>query len=508
MHDARRVINMVTREDEKGKFHHEIRVPHGHDDMDGYPVSKDNYFVTLVASLNGLEFNPDQHMPLPVEDVSSGPLKQHQIELSRNVVFQALSFPSLDAYIERSLGLAQQQSEAYDPTRLSIYKACSSMELQRKAFGRHVGIAISLEHQRLDELLEGLKQAYLRGDAVMQGINAEQAFGTAYGQLRNSRSTEDCPVALIRPNGEPRSLGYLSMLMGNKLQELLLDAFHKGLVPVMQAVAFGQDDDAVFAEFLLRSQPMAAANDYMENLGIAEVRAFRSAMGFSPVPGRFEIKKRFDSLLRSKYPFKDGEALALYEYAGTNSEVWNSVLEHHFLQSCMLVRKSDKPAEESDQPPAVLPGLNNPLLSNTFISSSVTAAKKDETGLPMGTVVDNIMAVFTELNGTGCPVQQLATACLWEPDTDAYPAIMATPTEALLERIADYNSEEHCLKFPNLLAVLLCQPIQKIKAWADVHDHEDKVVSLLYKLTDDTRYLEIVKSLVRRGELFGQDLGL
>jgi hypothetical protein len=113
-----------------------------------------------------------------------------------------------------------------------------------------------------------------------------------------------------------------------------------------------------------------------------------------------------------------------------------------------------------------------------------------------------------ELEDTVCPVKQMATACLCERGTESHAAIMETPEDGLLEWIAKLYTPEQCSTSPNLLAVLFCQPKHKIRAWAEEHDPEDKVLSFLYKVTNDTQYLQMVKSLVVRGELFGQDLGL
>lgn len=501
MQDANRIITMTES--------HGIAVPNGHEGMDGYPISMKSYGVSLDASMQGLEFEPEQHMPLPVEDLAFGPLAHHQIGLSREVVFHALSFPTLDAYLERSLAIAQEHSQPYPKVLSVIYWACSPLELQRRAFGRHVGLAISLEHERLDELLDGLKRAYRRGDEVMQGIHAKDAFGTAYGRFSRPRSPEDRLVTLINPKGETRSLGLLSLLMGKKLQELILGAFEKELVSVIQAVVLGQPDDAVFAESLSECAPLEAANRHMEAMGITQVRAFRKDMGFNPLPERQEIHMRFESLLKSESSFEQGQALALYEYAHGNTEAWHSVMDECFLQSGGLVKPTVQPVVvPAFHNHPILNGLfagalNNPIIKSQFALATAKAAKPN-----LADVTGNIMAVFTELKDTACPVQQVATACLWVAETETYAAIMASPTDELLERIATYTSADECSRSPNLLAVLLCQPIHKIRAWAEDHDPEDKVVSILYEMTRDRKYLEMVKSLVVTGKLFSQDLGL
>lgn len=504
---------MTTSDDSCGGTPHGTVVPSGHEGMDGYPISMKSYGVSLAASRQTLEFKPEQHMPLPVDDLAFGPLVHHQIGLSRDVVFHALSFHTLDAYLDHSVRLAEALNEPYPIPRSVLYWGCTPLELQRKAFGRHVGFAISLEHERLDELLEGLKKAYLRGDEVMQGINAKDAFGTAYGRFSSPRSPEDRLVTLITPKGETRPLGLLSLLMGKKLQELILGAFEKDLVSVIQAVVLGQPDDALFVESLVECAPLEAANRHMETMSITKARAYRKDMDFSPLPERQEIHKRFESLVKSEYPFENGQALALYEYAHPNAEAWHSVMDECFLQSGRLVKPAVKPAAQSPVASAFLNNptlkglftgaLKNPIIQSHWALATTQAAKPD-----LADVTGNIMAVFTELKDTACPVQQVATACLWVAETEAYAAIMASPTDELIDRIATYTTADECSRSPNLLAVLRGQPIHKIKAWADVHDPEDKVVSLLYQMTEDTQYLQMVKSLVIRGELFGQDLGL
>jgi hypothetical protein len=489
------------------------RIPHGHEGPEGYPVSKDNYLISVDDSLNRLAFYPEQHMPLPVDDLSYGPLAHKQIGLSREVVLHALSFQTLDLYIDHSIRLAEALSEPYPVPRSVLYWACTPLQIHIKAFGRHVGLAISQEHKRLDELLEGLKQAFLRGDGVMQGIDSENAFWPAYTRLRDSVLDADCVVSLVTPSGEARSLGFLSKLMGKHLQELIIGAFQKEQVSVIQAVVLGQPDDAVFAESLSECAPLEAANRHMETMGITQARDYRKDMGFSPLPERQEIHKRFESLLRSEHPFEQGQALALYEYAHPNPEALHSAMNDCFLQWGGLVKPAVKPDAHSAAAAAF---LNNPILKSLFtralknpIIQSQWAFAETKAGKPnFADVTGNIMAVFAELKGTACPVQQLATACLWASEADTYAAIMASPTDELLDRIATYTSADECSRSPNLLAVLRSQPIQKIRAWADAHDHEDKVVSLLYQMTEDTQYLQMVKSLVVRGELFGQDLGL
>jgi hypothetical protein len=486
------------------------RIPHGHEGMDGYPVSKDNYIISVDDSLNGLAFHPEQHMPLPVDDLAYGPLALTQIDLSRKVVLHALSFPSLDAYIDHSISLAVALSEPYPVPRSVLYWGCTPLQLHTKAFGRHVGFAISQEHERLDELLEGMKQAFLRGDVMMQAINSEQAFGTAFYRLHSTKSESEQVVSLTSPSGKVRSLGFFTKLMGKHLQELILGAFKNYQTPVIQAVVLGQEDDAVFAEYLRASPPVLAANQHVEAMGLQDARAYRSAIGLSPFPERQEIHKRFESLLKSEHPFEKGQVLDLYEYAHGNAQAWQSAVQDCFQQSAEWVKNAALQRDVVNSPAyqSALRALAS--CSKQFITSGQASAKKltRESGLELVDVTRNILVVFMELEDTVCPVKQMATACLCERGTESHAAIMETPEDGLLEWIAKLYTPEQCSTSPNLLAVLFCQPKHKIRAWAEEHDPEDKVLSFLYKVTNDTQYLQMVKSLVVRGELFGQDLGL
>jgi len=432
-------------------------------DEEGYPISTGNYFISMVASLKGLTFDPTRHMPLPVGEISLGPLFHHEIAQSREVVLHALCcYPTLDAYLERSQALAELEKEPYQQGDLFMYRGCTPIELQRKAFGRHVGLAISAEDDQLDEILDGLRTAYIRGDEVMQKIESAEMFGTAFCRLRRSVSHEDRPFQIFNASGEVRSLGLLGILIGKSLQFLTADAFVQAKAPVVQAIVLGQPDDSLFQKQLESSGVWPEVNRDLANMDVQQVQCFRAAMGIPSIPERAEVLHRFRDMI-----YLIGGFTALYEYAGSDAESFTSVILEVFCE----LRGSDN--------------------------------------LDRSRIIKQIVRGCDEMKSTPISLANLALASRFVPGSQGFDAVIHAPKDRLVECIegASFTASE-CCSDDILLAVLLTQPVDLVRAWADDHDVDDRVVSALYELSNDVRYLEMVKSPEARGKLFVGDLGL
>lgn len=432
-------------------------------DDDGYPISTGNYIISMVASLKGLTFDPECHMPLPVGEVSLGPLFHHEIAQSRKVVLHALNcYPNLDAYLERSRALAELEKEPYQEGDLFMYRHCSSIELQRKAFGRHVGLAISAEDDQLDEILNGLRAAYIRGDEVMQQIGSAEMFLTAFFRLQGSVSHEDRPLQILNASGEVRSLGLLSLLMGKSLKFLTADAFLQANASVVQAIVLGQSDDSLFQKQLESSGIRSGINRDLANIYVKQVQCFRAAMSIPRMPERAEVLHRFRDTICSV-----GEFTALYDYAGSDLVFFTSVILEVFSE----FRGSDN--------------------------------------LNRHRIIKQIVRGCAELKSTPISLANLALASRFVPGSQGFEVVMHAPKDRLVECIEDASfTASECCSDDILMGVLLTQPVDMVRAWADEHDAEDQVVSALYQLSNDVRYLEMVKSLEARGKLFVGDLGL
>ena len=432
-------------------------------DDDGYPISTDNYFISMVASLKGLTFDPKRHMPLPVGEISLGPLFHHEIDQSRRVVLHALnSHQTLDAYLERSRALAEMETEPYQQSDLFMYRGLTPIELQRKAFGRHVGLAISAENDQLDEILGGLRAAYIRGDEVMQQIDSAAMFQPAFCRLRRSVSHEDRPFQILNARGEVRSLGLLSLLMGKSLQFLTADAFVQENASVVQAIVLGQPDNSLFQKQLELSGVWPEVNRDLAKMDVQQVQCFRAAMGIPRIPERAEVLHRFRDMICSV-----GGFTALYEYAGSDAESFSSVILEVFRE---------------------LGGSDNQERYR---------------------IIKQIVRGWDEMKSMPISLANLALASRFVPGSQGFDAVMHAPKDRLVECIegASFTASE-CCSDEILLAVLLTQPVDMVRAWADDHDVDDRVVSALYELSKDVRYLEMVKSLEARGKLFVGDLGL
>lgn len=432
-------------------------------DDDGYPISTDNYFISMVASLKGLTFDPKRHMPLPVGEVSLGPLFHHEIAQSREVVLHALNcYPTLDAYLEHSRSLAELEKEPYQQGEMFMYRRCTPIELQRMAFGRHVGLAISAEDDQLDEMLDGLRAAYIRGDEVMQQIGSAEIFRTAFCRLRRSVSHEDRPIQILNASGEVRSLGLLSLLMGKSLQFLTADAFVQANSSVVQAIVLGQPDDSLFQKQLESSGVRSEVNQDLAKIDVLQIQCFRAAMGIPSMPERAEALHRFRNMICCV-----GEFTALYEYAGSDLGSFTSVIFEVFSE----LRGSDN--------------------------------------LDRARIIKQIVRGCDELKNTPISLANLALASRFVPGSQGFNVVMHTPKDRLIECIEGASiTASDCCSDDVLMGVLLTQPVDRVRAWADEHDVEDQVVSALYELSSDARYLEMVKSVEARGKLFVGDLGL
>lgn len=432
-------------------------------DDDGYPISTDNYFISMVASLKGLTFDPERHMPLPVGEVSLGPLFHHEIAQSRTVVLHALNcYPTLDAYLERSRALAELEKEPYQQGDLFMYRGCTPIELQRKAFGRHVGLAISAEDDQIDEILDGLRAAYIRGDEVMQQIESAEIFRTAFCRLRRSVSHEERPFQILNASGEVRSLGLLSLLMGKSLQFLTADAFVQANSSVVKAIVLGQPDDSLFQRQLDSSGVWPEVNRDLARMDVHQVQRFRAAMGIPSMPERAEVLHRFRDLICSV-----GGFIALYKYVGSDLGSFASVI--------LEVFREFQGSDNQDR----------------------------------YRIIKQIVRGCDELKSTPISLANLALASRFVPGSQGFEVVMYAPKDRLVECIEDASfTASECCSDDILMGVLLTQPVDMVRAWADEHDAEDQVVSALYELSNDVRYLEMVKSLEARGKLFIGDLGL
>lgn len=447
-------------------------------------ASTEGYAITLEQSAIRLAYDPEAFMPAAAEELALAPGHALiQVAQAVEVVKHALSFPTIDDYLERSLSLMGQQSTSYGS---GLYSSYEPKLRHQYMFIRHLGLATSIEHDDIDFIFDELERAMVRGDDALRLTESVLDDGSRIRQLNKYtdmfitsvnhwlfRKDEAKTTRIFRSDGSVRSLRLMSVLFWVLLNVRLESEILKKNCNLVRAVhkldhgprhCFGSNIDGI----------LATLSTTYAKMEISEVHALKSDAGVQLSPDRFEVEIRLRRYIESlDLGEADHDQLVSYVLSGNYS--LEGIL-HDILQ---------------------FKGMDYLTFEN--------AQQRRASVIQFAKALHTVMLRDTS---NKLLLEQRGFASVFEKGSPEYYVMLEIEGSKMLAEVAQRFTPDQCIDSPALLAVCGSRPVSEFEVWGDGFDELGLVAEALYRMTGDTAYMLMVKNLTTRGRMFAGDLGV
>lgn len=447
-------------------------------------ASTEGYAITLEESAKALVYDPESFMPAAVDDLALAPGHALlQVAQAVEVVKHALSFPTIDAYLERSLAIMEEKSGFLD-SRLFIGN--DPITRHQYMFHRHLGLAIVLEHEELDEILDGIERAMLRGDDALKLTETVRGDGEKFyhldkflGQFLTARNLWERPqleanlIGIYRPDGSVRSLKLMGLLFEPQLNAMIKLEIAAGSAKLVRAIHDLKNVNGYFPDYVA-PKIKNILSLLAANMEIPAIKALRQQAGVNPVPDRLEtvirLERYFQFLTCGEVT---QEELTLYVISGNHDleDILYGVLQFSIMDELTFANDLQRAESVRD-----------------FAKAMRTVMLRDERQL--------------------LRITQRALASFFEKGSPEYLEMIRTDDSKILEAVAQRFTPEQCADHPALLAVCGSRPVKEYEDWCQGFDERGLVAEALYKITDDQAYKMTVHNLNTRARMFTGELGI
>lgn len=449
-------------------------------------ASTEGYAITLEESAKALVYDPESFMPAAIEDLAFAPGHALlQVAQAVEVVKHALSFPTIDEYLERSLSIMEKESGFYD-SRLFIDFDLTTRH--QYMFQRHLGLALALEHEALDDILDGIECAMVRGDVALKLTETVQGdgekiylLGKFLGVFIAAQSPRQWTrlnlevnlIGLYRPDGSVRSLPLMGLLFEAQLNALLKKEIAGGSPKLIRAIHDLKSEHSYYPDYVVPKikNILSLMAAHME---IPAIQALRKEAGVAPVPDPVEIEIRLERYFQSlTCGDATQEELRLYVLSGRHDleDILHRVLQFNIMNELTF---------DND--------LEKAVCVMNFAKAMRIVMLRDDRQL--------------------FKITQRALASFFEKGSPEYLEMLRTADDKILDTVAERFTPVQCVGHPALLAVCGARPVNEFEDWCQSFDELGLVAEALYKITDDQAYRHTVSNLNTRARMFAVDLGV
>lgn len=447
-------------------------------------ASTEGYAITLEESAKALVYDPESFMPAAIDDLALAPgHAKFQFAQAIDVVRHALTFPTIDAYIERSLSIMEKEGASYETPMFSKFEP----RLRHiYMFQRHLGLALALEHQWIDGILSGLECALTRGDQALEfNVHTLQdstvlyqidyldwMFQSASSQWDRMKLNSSM-VGIYRPDGSIRSLTLMSLLFWPHLSSLLekeIAARNHVVVREIYDLSLGGGHCQEWAVHKIK-RFLSLKFVFMQ---LPDIKSLRSKAGVDPAPDDFEIRVRLERYLQLFVRGEESPA-DLIGYIMSGNQGVHEIL-HEVMQFSLMK-----------------------LWPNRTTAQIATDALDFAQKLRLIMMLDESAPL---------KLGQVALGCFFDKGGEEYQELLRTADEKLLDALAQRFTPAQCVASPALLALCGSRPFAEYEDWCQGFDELGLVAEALYRITEDQAYMLTVNNLNTRARMFAGDLGV
>lgn len=447
-------------------------------------ASTEGYAITLEESAKALAYDPESFMPAAVDDLALAPGHALlQVGQAVEVVKHALTFPSIDDYLERSLALMEQQSKSYGA---GLYSSYEPQQRHRYMFIRHLGLALAIEHEELDDILDGIECAMVRGDGALKLTEFVLVDGhktycldkfldifiTAVNYWHRCK-LEVRTIGIYRSNGSVRSLKLMELLFPAFLHLMLEREIGSRSPKLIRAIHDLKHEHSYFPDCIVPNIKNILSLKYA-HMELPEIEFLRLEAGVELPPGYLEVEIRLERYLQFLEGGSESHDQLTHYVLSANYDL-NGIL-HSVLQ---------------------FKGMDH----LTFENEQQRRASVIEFAKAMRTVM--LRDASDELL-----IAQRGLASVFEQGSPEYQEMLQIEDSRLLEVVAKRFTPAQCVDNPALLAVCGARPVKEYEDWCQGFDEHGLVAEALYKMTDDQAYMLTVNNLNTRARMFTGDLGI
>ena len=447
-------------------------------------ASTEGYAITLEDSAKALVYDPESFMPAAIEDLALAPgHAKFQFAQAIEVVRHALTFPTIDAYIDRSLSIMEKEGASYETSLFSKFEPGLRHIYM---FQRHLGLALALEHEWIDDILNGLDLAFLRGDSALELsehvlADSRTSFQIDYlAWMFQSASSQwdrlklnSSMVGMYRPDGSMRSLPLMGLLFWPHLSGMLENEIAAGNPVVVRAIYDLSSGGSHYQEWAIQTIKCFLSLKFVY-MQLQDVKSVRSRAGVDLAPDAFEIRARLERYLQL---FVRGEESAadLIGYILSGNHDVHEIL-HEVLQ------------------------FNHMKLWQPQIETQIATATLD--------FARGLRPILLQEESAPLKLGQVALGCFFDKGGEEYQELLRTADDKLLDALAQRFTPAQCVASPALLALCGSRPFAEYEDWCQGFDELGLVAEALYKITDDQAYRLTVNNLNTRARMFYGDLGV